>query len=242
MKPLIASRKKLFHFIAAVFIAIFAGAVAADAATLIYRLEFRSIGEKVNDPRPRFGYLFVDSESGDVSTIIVLIDPVTRKAYHTTALITGRYFQVTPVLRRQSRMDVVNGGSGDGRSEFAALQMSGRDPKFSSVGSGRQVRLASFLSGYLLLSGADTLTEELPLTAEQISAQFGFVGYAKAEARFQRTATRNFGSRKLDKEQIIKFYTDELEAIGIEASGGPNPGPSPTPSPSATPVIEFDSE
>lgn len=205
------------------------------AATLVYRMEFRRIEDRANDPRPRFGYLFVDSETGTTSTILVLVDPITGVAYYTTGLLDGKYFQVSPVLRRQNPVDVVTGGTGAGGADFAALQMSGRDARFFPVGRGRQVRLAPLLSGYLMLSGADSTGEVPALTAEQIAAELGYLGYARAQARFQRTATRAFGAQELDRAAIIELYTEELEAMGIESASGPNPGPSPSPTPTPSP-------
>jgi hypothetical protein len=131
MKPSIAHRQKLSHFTAAAFVVVFAGAFAAHAATSVYFCKFRGIGENVSDPQPSSWHPLLFPEYGSLSTIVFPTGSVTRMVYHTTALITGRYFQAIPVLRRQSRVDVVNGGSGAGSNDFAALQM--RGPAQSSL-------------------------------------------------------------------------------------------------------------
>lgn len=209
-------------------------------------MEFRRDGVVNNDPRPRFGYLFVDSSTGNVTSLITLVDPFTGQLYYLSSLLTGQYFQVTnPTGRRV--VDVISASSGTPGNDFAALQLTGQDRRTFPFRGG-SVLLAPTLNGWLMMSASDTESENEEVspgfTADALVGQLGFVGTYRAEARFQRTASRSFQRLGRSTAEITQFYTQALEDMNIDSGSGPNPGPSPaptatpspSPSPTATPV------
>lgn len=209
----------------------------AEGAVLIYRVDYARIGESVNYPAPRFGYFFVNPESGAVSSLTVLIDPFTRNLYYTSGLLSGQFFQVRRVLGGATN-DVIVASSGSQSGERAALQVTGMTNKRFSVGGGLRFRLSSKLRGVLLLSSSEQPAEADPLTQEEIAAQFGFVGFAEATARYQRTATRLFNNRGEGVSGAVEFYQKMLEDMNIQPEPAPSPSPGPSPQPSPSPQGE----
>lgn len=209
----------------------------ASATVLIYRVDYERTGQAVNYPAPRFGYFFVNPNTGSVSTITVLIDPFSRDLYYTTSLLNGQFFQVRRVFGGSTN-DVISASSGEGTGsgESAFLQVTGQTNKRFSVGGGERFRLSSKLTGILMLSGREQPSEVDPLTRADIAAQSGFVGFAEATARYQRTASRLFNNRGEGEVEALEFYRQMLEDMGITAEQEPNPNPTPSPSPGPSPV------
>jgi hypothetical protein len=216
-----------------IFLVLF-GWTGAQATVLIYRVDYERTGQSVNYPSPRFGYFFVDPNSGAVSTLTVLIDPFSRNLYYTTGLLSGQFFQVRR-LHGSSTNDVITASSGAGGGESASLQVTGQTNKRFSVGGGQRFRLSSKLTGTLMLSGQEQPAEVPALTREAIAAELGFVGFAEATARYQRSASRLFNNRGEGVAEATEFYREMLEAMGIKAEREPQPDPSPTPIPVPVP-------
>jgi hypothetical protein len=83
------------------------------------------------------------------------------------------------------------------------------------------------MRGYLLASGAEVESTTTNGTSTQF--EYGYAGFSKAKAEFNKGLTKQVNNQDLDVAGAITFLEQYLSARGI-------PGPTPTPSPSPSPT------
>ncbi len=196
--------------------------VAAQSGLISYRLEFSRTGRSVNYPQPQDGYLVVDLGTGSVSSVIVLRDPDTDRRYHTTGLISGRYFTVTSLEDGQVN-DVVAGGAGAGFSDTAMLQVSGKVSSRFSIGGGERVVAAKRMVGFLLLAAADAVAVEDEDDTATTTLALGYLGSARVTARFAESDTKNLNNNDKSSGDAISAYSEWFTNQGIPAGSGDTP-------------------
>jgi hypothetical protein len=83
------------------------------------------------------------------------------------------------------------------------------------------------MTGYFLASGPEISTTSTNGTVT--SFEYGYAGFSRATAQFNKGLTREVNNEGLDTDGAITFLEQYLSARGI-------PGPTPTPSPSPSPT------
>jgi hypothetical protein len=164
-----------------------------------------------------------DPSDASFSTIVVLSDPNKFTIYKAANFVTGNYNLVRDYAGR--RVAVVFGSSSSG-SDNASIQVIGPVDRNTGVGGEQTAIYAEKMTGYLLASGPEISTASTNGTV--ISFEYGYGGFSRATAQFNKGLTRDVNNEGLDAAGAITFLEQYLSARGIP---GPTPTPSPTPSP-----------
>lgn len=95
------------------------------------------------------------------------------------------------------------------------------------MGGGFRSEYSDKMRGYLLASGPEV--ESTTTNGTTTSFEYGYAGFSKATAEYNRNLTRRVNIEGLDLSGAIDFLEKYLTGRGIP---GPTPTPSPSPSPS----------
>ena len=140
---------------------------------------------------------------------------------------SGSYSEI---LDYAGRRNVVLFGTTSGTTattDNAALQVIGPIDTSSKVGGGFRSEYSNKMRGYLLASGPEV--EATTTNGTTTSFEYGYAGFSKATAEYNRNLTRRVNIEGLDLSGAIDFLEKYLTGRGIP---GPTPTPSPSPSPS----------
>ncbi len=197
----------------------------APTAVLIYDLELEKTGRSVNYTFFKDGFLVVDPGAENFSSIVVLTDPNTFSFYQAADFVSGSYSEI---LDYAGRRNVVLFGSSSGTAattDNAALQVIGPIDRSSKVGGGLRAEYSDKMRGFLLASGPEI--EGTSANGTTTGFEYGYAGFSKATAEFNKGLTKEVNSQSLDAAGAVDFLEKYLSDRGIP---GPTPTPSPTPS------------
>jgi hypothetical protein len=194
------------------------------SALLVYDLKLQKTGRSVNYTFFKDGFLVADPSDASFSTIVVLTDPNKFTTYKAANFVTGNYNLVRDYAGRRNA--VVFGSSSSG-SDNASIQVIGPVDRNTGVGGDQTAIYAEKMTGYLLASGPEISTTSTNGTVT--SFEYGYAGFSRATAQFNKGLTREVNNEGLDTDGAITFLEQYLSARGI-------PGPTPTPSPSPSPT------
>ncbi len=190
---------------------------------MIYDLKLDKTGRSVNYTFFKDGFLVVDPGDSAFSSIVVLTDPNKFTFYKAANFVTGNYSEIRDY---NGRRDVVLFGSSSS-SDNAALQVVGPMDRNTGVGGDMKAVYAEKMTGYLMASGPEVVTTS---NGSVTSFEYGYAGFSKATAEYNRSLTRRINSEGLDLSGAIDYLEKYLTGRGIP---GPTPTPSPSPSPSS---------
>lgn len=191
---------------------------------LVYDLKLNKTGRSVNYTFFKDGFLVVEPGESSFSSIVVLTDPNKFTFYKAANFVTGNYSEVRDY---SGRRDVVLFGAASS-SDNAALQVVGPMDRNTGVGGDMKAVYAEKMTGYLLASGPEFFTTSNNGTVT--SFEYGYAGFSKATAEYNRNLTRRVNIEGLDLSGAIDFLEKYLTGRGIP---GPTPTPTPSPSPSS---------
>ncbi len=207
-------------------LATFCTAIVAHAELLIYDLSFNTTGTSVNYAFLQGGYLVVDAGSKAVTSVVTLVDPQTDLLYYTTGVLSGTYMELLSEGSNQEYA-VINSTSGSGaNADNVALQILGKTSSRVDVGAGNSLSIAHKLKGYLLASGAQSVSTD---TNNITTITYGFAGTSKVTANYQSDLTKDANNGRLDAATALNHLTTILENRGV------TPQPTASPTPTATP-------
>lgn len=205
-------------------------AIVTRAELLIYDLSFNTTGTSVNYSFLQGGYLVVDSGSKAVTSVVTLTDPQTDLLYYTTGILSGTYMELLSEGSNQEYA-VINSTSGSGtNADNVALQVLGKTSNRVDVGAGTSLSIAHKLKGYLLASGAQSVSTD---TNNITTITYGFAGTSKVTANYQSDLTKDANNGRLDAATALNHLTTVLENRGVVPQ--PTASPTATPTPTATP-------
>jgi len=190
---------------------------------LVYDLKLDKTGRSVNYTFFKDGFLVVEPGESSFSSIVVLTDPNKFTFYKAANFVTGNYSEVRD---HAGRRDVVLFGA-TSSSDNAALQVVGPMDRNTGVGGDMKAVYAEKMTGYLLASGPEVISTSSNGTVT--SFEYGYAGFSRATAEYNRNLTRRVNSEGLDLSGAVDFLEKYLTGRGIP---GPTPTPSPSPSPS----------
>lgn len=193
---------------------------------LIYDLELEKTDRSVNFTFFKDGFLVVEPGASSFSTIVVLTDPNTFSFYQAADFVTGSYSEILDYAGRRNAVLFGAVSGGNSTTDNAALQVIGPIDRSTGVGGGLRAELSDKLRGYLLASGPEV--ESTTTNGTTTSFEYGYAGFSKAKAEFNKGLTKQVNNQGLDVAGAITFLEKYLFARGIP---GPTPTPSPTPSP-----------
>lgn len=167
----------------------------------------------------------VDPDAATFSSIVVLSDPGSTAFYQAADYVTGKYNELIDFAGRRNAFLFGAVSASTTNADNAALQLTGLIDRFAKVGPGSRAEYANKLRGYMLYSAAEIKGK----TTNGLTTGFfyGFAGFAKALANFNKNLTKEVNTLGLDTPDAIYFLEKQLFANGI-------PGPTPTPKPAAT--------
>ena len=194
------------------------------SALIVYDLKLQKTGRSVNYVFFKDGFLVVDPSEASFSTIVVLTDPNKFTIYKSANFVSGTY---NLVRNYAGRRDAVVFGSSSTGSENTSIQVIGPVDRNTGVGGEQAAIYAEKMTGYLLASGPEMITTSANGTVTAF--EYGFAGFSRATAEFNRSLTRQVNNEGLDVAGAITVLEQYLSARGI-------PGPTPTPSPSPSPT------
>jgi hypothetical protein len=191
---------------------------------LIYDLKLEKTGRSVNYTFFKNGFLVLDPGGSTFTSIVVLTDPNTFNFYQAADFVSGSYSEI---LDYAGRRNVVLFGSTSGinaTTDNAALQVVGPIDRSGKVGGGLRAQYSDKMRGYLLASGPEI--EAASTNGTVIGFEYGYAGFSKATAEFNKGLTKEVNGQSLDASGAIDFLEKYLSDRGI---------PGPTPMPSLTP-------
>lgn len=196
------------------------------SAVLIYDLELEKTDRSVNFTFFKDGFLVVEPEASSFSSIVVLTDPNTFTFYQAADFVTGSYNEILDYAGRRNAVLFGAMAGGNSTTDNAALQVIGPIDRSTGVGGGLRAELSDKMRGYLLASGSEVESTTTIGTTTQF--EYGYAGFSKAKAEFNKGLTKQVNNLDLDAAGAITFLEQYLFNRGIP---GPTPTPSPTPSP-----------
>lgn len=198
---------------------------------LVYDLELDKTGPSVNYTFFKDGFLVASPQTSSFSTVVVLTDPNTFNFYQAGDFVTGSYNEVRDYAGRRH---VVLFGATTSSSDNTALQVIGTIDRRGGVGGGKRADYSDKMRGFLMASGAEINSSGNSTT----QFQFGYAGFSKATAEFNKGLTKDVNRQGFSVSQAVGYLEKYLSNRGIPGANGtpsPTPGPSPTPTPTPTP-------
>lgn len=175
---------------------------------LIYDLELDKTGRSVNYTFFKSGFLIADPDASSFSTIVVLTDPNTFNFFQVGDFVTGTYNEIRDYAGRRHAILFGATAGTSASSDNAAIQVVGPIDRHGSIGGGMRADYSHKMRGYLLASGAET-------ESTGNSFEYGFAGFSKAKAEFNKSLTRQVNGQNLDIPGAVKFLEKYLSDRGI---------------------------
>lgn len=192
---------------------------------LVYDLKVETTGRNLNPASFKDGYLVVDLDAAIFSSIVVLTDPGSTAFYQAADYVTGKYNELIDYDGRRNAFLFGAVSASSANADNAALQLTGLLDRIGKVGLGTRAEYANKLRGYMLYSAPEIKGKTT--NGKTTGFFYGFAGFAKAFANFNKNLTKEVNTLGLDTTDAIDFLEKQLFANGI-------PGPTPTPKPAAT--------
>jgi hypothetical protein len=205
----------------------------APEPLLVYDLELDRTGRSINYTFFKDGFLVADPDASSFSTIVVLTDPNTFNFYQAGGFVTGSYKEVRDYAGRRHAVLFGATAGTTAASDNAAIQIIGPIDRRASVGGGMKADYSDKMRGYFMASGAEI---ESSGNSTATKFEYGYAGFSRAKAEFNKSLTKQVNSQSLDVAGAITFLEKYLSDRGIPgATPIPSPTPTPTPTPSPTP-------